>query len=447
MTETAFWCEWAWLPDGPHAGVLIEVDGSGRVTRTTVDGPPDGVRRLPGLTLPGTANAHSHAFHRALRGRTSEGRGTFWTWRQLMYAVAQGLTPDSYRRLATAVFAEMALAGITCVGEFHYLHHGPEGVRYDDPNEMSAAVVQAAADAGVRLTLLDTCYLTGGFATPLEGVQLRFGDGDVDGWLDRVGRFADQTASKEDEGRVRLGAALHSVRAVPVNAFAAVRDWATAAKAPLHLHLSEQRAENDACLAAHGCTPAELLDLHGVLGAGTTAIHATHLAATDVQLLGDSRTGVCLCPSTEADLADGVGPVAALATAGSPLSVGSDGQTVIDLFSEVQAVEFAVRLTTETRGAFTQDHLLAMATAAGHRALGWHDVGWIGAGARADLVSLDLGSPRLAGVPPEAAILVARSSDVREVVVGGEHIVHDGVHQRVPDVAGELRTAIEEVLL
>ena len=434
-----YWCEWAWLTSGPAAGVLVAVDHGVITEVATVDRPPDDALRLPGMTVPGQANAHSHAFHRALRGRTSSGRGTFWTWREQMYTVAARLDPETYHGLATAVYTEMALAGITCVGEFHYLHHAPDGRPYAEPNAMNAALTQAAKDAGIRLTLLDTCYLTGGFGRPLEGVQLRFSDGDAENWLNRVSQF-------QADDHVRLGAALHSVRAVPAEAIAGVLGWARKSRAPLHLHLSEQRAENEACLAAHGCTPTELLDAHGVLGAGTTAVHATHPSASDVARLGASGTGVCLCPSTEADLADGIGPASALATAGCPLSLGSDGHSVIDPFAEARAVESYMRLDTETRGTFGPDDLMTMGTIPGHQALGWNDAGWIGPGARADLVTLDLGSPRLAGVPPGCVAAVASGDDVREVVVDGRHVVRDGVHQQVPDVSSRLRDVITALL-
>ncbi len=160
---TAYWCEHAWLPNGVAAGVLVTVDGDGPIVNvSTVDDIPPDAERLTGLVFPGFANTHSHAFHRALRGRTHGDGGTFWTWRERMYTLAGKLTPETYLELARAAYAEMALAGITCVGEFHYLHHAPGGVRYSDPNAMGAALIHAAGDAGIRLTLLDTCYLAGG---------------------------------------------------------------------------------------------------------------------------------------------------------------------------------------------------------------------------------------------------------------------------------------------
>ena len=182
----SYWCERAWLPNGIRDGMLVTVAADGTIAEVSaVDTVPPGAHRLTGLVLPGFVNAHSHAFHRALRGRTHASGGSFWTWREAMYAVAQRLDPDSYRTLATAVYGEMVLAGISCVGEFHYLHHSPGGARYDDPNVMAGALRQAAHDAGIRLTLLDSCYLTGGIDTPLSGPQRRFSVGTVDAWAAR----------------------------------------------------------------------------------------------------------------------------------------------------------------------------------------------------------------------------------------------------------------------
>lgn len=444
VTPARWLAEHAWLPEHaePTPDVLIEAEG-GRITAVTplpagAAAPADAVR-LPGLTLPGLANAHSHAFHRALRGRTHDGRGDFWTWREQMYAVASRLDPDSYLALARAAYAEMALAGITCVGEFHYLHHGPDGTPYADPNAMSAALVEAAAQAGVRITLLDTCYLTAGVdGAPLVGPQRRFGDGDALRWAERASAFA------PDAPHALVGAAIHSVRAVPAEQLATVAGWADRRGAPLHVHLSEQPAENDACRAAHGCTPTRLLAEHGVLGPGTTAVHATHPTSADLALLGDSRTGVCLCPTTERDLADGIGPARRLAEAGCPLSLGSDSHAVVDLFEEARAVELDERLRTRQRGHFTAGELVVAATAAGHAALGWPDAGRIAVGARADLVTVRLDSARTAGVPPVGVFFAATAADVTAVVVDGRQVVRDGRHLTV-DVPRALRAAIEEV--
>ncbi len=430
----SYWCEQAWLGSRVASGVRVDVN-DGRITATTEDAGPGDAHQLAGFVLPGLANAHSHAFHRALRGRGQRGGGSFWTWREAMYAVAARLDPDSYLRLATAVYAEMALAGITCVGEFHYLHHGTGGVPYDDPNAMQAALAQAAAAAGIRITLLDTCYLTGGIGRPLEGVQLRFGDGDADRWAERA-------LSRSGAPHVQLGFAAHSVRAVPVDQLARVP--LAADGAPLHVHLSEQPAENETCLAAHGRTPTALLVEHDVLRYGATAVHATHLTDSDIGLLGERGVDVCFCPTTERDLADGIGPARRLTDAGCGLSLGSDSHAVIDLLEEARAVELHERLATGVRGRFDVPALLDAATAQGHRSLGWTEAGRIEVGAAADLVAVDLTSVRTAGGedPAATAVFAATAADVIDVIVGGTRIVQDGQHLLVPDVGRALGEAI-----
>jgi formiminoglutamate deiminase len=442
------WAQHAWLPTGAAADVLIQVDGE-HITAVTPGRPaPPGAQRLAGLTLPGLANAHSHAFHRALRARTQAGRGTFWTWRDEMYAVAQRLDPDRYLALARAVYAEMALAGITCVGEFHYVHHSPGGAPYGDPAAMAGALVAAAAAAGIRITLLDTCYLTGGIGQPLAGPQRRFGDGDADRWAARASTVEDSIRGR---GHARVGAALHSVRAVPADQMATVADWAAAREAPLHAHLSEQPAENEACRAAYGATPTEVLSGAGALSHRTTAVHATHLTGTDIDALGSSHTHVCMCPTTERDLADGIGPARALAGAGSPLTLGSDSHAVIDLFEEARAVELDERLRTRTRGHWSATDLIRAATVDGHASLGWPRAGRLEPGALADLVTVALDTPRTAGFRPgtaaETAVFAATAADVRHVLVGGRFTVRDFHHTLVDNVPAALAQAIDAVSL
>jgi formiminoglutamate deiminase len=448
--DGAWHAELAWLPGGVQADVLIQSAGD-RLTAVTPGVPaaavPAGATRLAGLTLPGLANAHSHAFHRALRGATQAGHGTFWTWRDLMYEVAARLTPASYLDLATAVYAEMALAGVTCVGEFHYLHHQAGGAPYADPNEMGLALIEAAGRAGLRMTLLDTCYLSGGLSPggeplPLTGAQQRFGDGDADAWAERASALQAGPAA-------RPGAAIHSVRAVPPGQLGPVVAWARQRGAPLHVHLSEQRAENEACLAAYGRTPAGVLHQADALGPLTTAVHATHLSASDLALLGRTGSYACFCPTTEADLADGIGPARALVAAGSALTVGSDSQAVIDLFEEARRIELGERLVTQERGHFTAARLAAAATADGHASLGWPDAGQLAAGWLADLVTVSLDTPRTAGTTAahalESVMFSATAADVREVVTGGRTVVRDGRHVLVEDVPGALAAAIAAV--
>ncbi|MEV7678281.1 formimidoylglutamate deiminase [Streptomyces sp. NPDC088341] len=445
--DVLYWLEHAWYDNHVEPGVTVRAAaGDGRITevRTGVQAPPAGATVLRGLTLPGLANTHSHAFHRALRSTVQVGSGTFWTWREFMYGFAARLTPDSYHALARAVYAEMALAGITAVGEFHYVHHAPDGTPYADPNAMGEALIAAAAEAGIRITLLDTAYLSAGLTkhrggAPLERHQLRFSDGTADAWAERV------SALKASDHAL-IGAAIHSVRAVPAEQLATVAEWAEARRAPLHVHLSEQTAENDACLAVHGRTPTRLLADHGVLGTRTTGVHNTHLTDEDIALLGSSHTGTCMCPTTERDLADGIGPASRLQRAGSPLSLGSDSHAVIDILEEARAMELDERLRSRRRGHWTAASLLHAATAGGHAALGRPEAGRIEAGALADLVTIALDSVRTAGpltrLGAETAVFAASAADVRHTVVGGRHLVRDGVHALVPDVPRALAESI-----
>ncbi|MEV4603558.1 formimidoylglutamate deiminase [Amycolatopsis sp. NPDC049253] len=427
---TTYWCERAWLPDGIAEAVLLMVR-DGRITSVTSGAPRSGTV-LAGLTLPGFANGHSHAFHRALRGRTHHERGTFWTWRERMYALAARLDPDAYYRLARGVYAEMALGGYTSVGEFHYLHHAPGGKPYASPNAMGDALRQAARDAGIRLTLLDTCYLAGGIGVPPDEVQQRFSDGSAEKWASRVASLA------EDE-LFRVGGAIHSVRAVPAADLPTVNQGVPGDR-PVHIHLSEQRAENEQCEAAYGWTPTGLLQEHGVLGERLVAVHATHLTDQDVKWLGDARSAACFCPTTERDLGDGIGPARQLRDAGVRLGVGSDSNAVVDAFEETRALELDDRLASEERGRFTAEQLLAAGT--DHASVGWPEVGRLAVGAGADLVTVALDSVRTAGIEPSGVVFAAGAADVRHVVVAGRDVVRDGAHVLVerPEtvLAGEI---------
>ncbi|HMM97108.1 formimidoylglutamate deiminase [Phycicoccus sp.] len=435
---TTYWCEHAVLPGGARRHVRV-VTERGRVVEVLAEVPIEpGDTLLRGLVVPGFANAHSHVFHRALRGRTHGEGGNFWTWREGMYALAGRLDPDGYRALATAVFAEMVLAGYTVVGEFHYLHHGAGGVPYDDPNAMGTALVDAARAAGIRLTLLDTVYLAGGLTgsghLPLDTVQQRFSDGSAEAWQARV------AALRPDE-HWRVGAAVHSVRAVPCDNLALVGDAAERAQWPLHAHVSEQPGENLACESFYGRTPTRLLADEGLLTASASLVHATHLTDDDIALVGGAQASAVFCPTTERDLADGIGPARALADAGAHLAVGSDQHAVVDPFEEVRGVEMHERLTTLERGRFAPADLLAMGTLDGYRSLGWSDGGLLAGGWLADLVAIRTDSPRTAGCATDQLLYAATSADVTDVVVGGEHVVEDGRH-RLGDVGRMLAESI-----
>jgi formiminoglutamate deiminase len=437
--SVTYFSEYAWVDGITARDVCIDVD-AGRISaiETGIVAPAH-AKRLAGLTVPGFANAHSHAFHRALRGRTHAGRGTFWTWRERMYALATTLDPDQYHALARATFAEMARAGITCVGEFHYLHHAPGGRRYADPNEMGHCLLAAAGEAGIRITLLDTLYLTSTVdGKPLEGPQLRFGDGDLDGWW---GRFTALTGAEH----ARIGAAAHSIRAVPADVL--VEFASRVADRTAHVHLSEQRAENEASLALYGRTPTQVFDDAGLLTPNATAVHATHVSDEDRTALGDRGVNVCFCPTTERDLADGIGPARALVDAGAPLCLGTDSNALIDMLDEARAVELNERLRDERRGHFEVGELIDAATRNGHAALGWPDAGVLAVGARADLVSIRLDTVRTAGHedPAPAAVFAATAADVTDVIVDGRPIVAEGQHLLVADVPRALTEAIAEV--
>ena len=441
-----WWCELALVGGAVVPDVLVTVADGRFETITPSASDTADATRLPGLTVPGFANAHSHGFHRALRSRVQAERGSFWTWRDIMYTAAARLEPDSYHRLARAVFAEMAMAGMSVVGEFHYLHHQGNGATYDDPNAMGHALMQAAADAGIRITVLDTLYLHGGLNEqgymPPAGAQVRFTDETADRWLDRVGRLQPTTSQ-------RVGAAIHSVRAVDPESMAAVVEWASGNGAPLHAHVSEQVAENEQCLAAHGRTPVELLDSVGALETNFTAVHATHLTSRDIELLGACNCTVCMCPTTERDLGDGIGPTPELVAAGVALSLGSDSHAVIDQMAEARAVELNERLRSQSRGIHGAADLLDMAARNGHRSLGWTDAGDIAVGNRADLTTISVTSERTAGSSPataiETAVFASTASDITSVIVDGEQIVRDGHHRNI-DVAAELDASIQELL-
>jgi formiminoglutamate deiminase len=436
---TTDWAEHAWLPTGVAADVRLEV-ADGRFTAVHPRSrPQDGDERLRGVVLPGLANGHSHAFHRALRGRTHGDGGNFWTWREQMYSVTRHLDPDSYLALARAVYAEMALAGITAVGEFHYVHHDVDGRPYADPNAMGHALTAAAREAGIRLTLLDTCYLAGGLTgdghLPLDEVQRRFADADVDAWAARV------SALEADE-MLRVGAAVHSVRAVPRDQLAAMTDLTHGRV--VHAHVSEQPAENLAAQMFYDATPTRLLADAGLVTDQFTAVHATHLTDDDVALLGEATATACFCPTTERDLADGIGPARQLAAAGVHLSLGSDQHAVVDPFEEVRGLEMHERLSSNERGRFTPDELVEAATTNGYRSLGWDHAGSIAPGQAADFVLVRLDTVNTVGSRAGQVIYSATRADVDRVVVAGRSIVEGGRHH-LGDVAALLGKALSDL--
>ena len=311
-----------------------------------------------------------------------------------------------------------------------------------DPNETGRALAAAAADAGIRITLIDTCYLQGGDGSAPEGAQRRFADRDAHAWIERVDTLSDLGA------HARPGAAIHSVRAVDPGACATVASWANERDLPLHAHVSEQPAENEAIEAAYGHSPTAVLAEAGALSDLFTAIHFTHTSPEDVAVLGSAGATACLCPTTERDLADGVGAARAFADAGARLALGSDSHAVIDHFAEMRATELDQRLVTGERGLHSSAELLRAATGDGHRSIGWPEAGVIAPGAICDLVTVSLDGVRLAGVDAgsalDAAVFAATAADVSGVIAGGREVVRDGAHAGL-DVAAELRETIGAV--
>ena len=443
--DQSYWCEHAWLGgDGADAGVLVSCDGARiAAVEAGVGSPPAGAERLGGIVLPGFANAHSHAFHRVLRGRGEAGGGSFWTWRERMYEVAAGLDPDRYLRLARATFAEMALAGFTAVGEFHYLHHGPGGAPYDDRNEIGEALIEAAAarpGSGSRCSMPATC--TAASASRSPAVQRRFSDGDAEGWAERVGELSDGPG-------VRIGAAIHSVRAVDPDAAADGGRVGGQRARPLHAHVSEQPAENEAASRAYGADADRGARRGRRARDRFTAVHATHLDDADIAA---ARRGAALLLPLPDDRARpgrrdraGAGCVAA----GAPLALGTRLPRASSICSRrrgrssstsgwpaASAAATARRRCCGRRRRAGTQHRLARGRARSSP------------GAPADLVD---GRPRrrparrrAARDALESVVFAAAAADVERVVVGGREIVRDGSHVAI-DVASELRESIAAV--
>ncbi len=409
MNGSGLWhADQAWL--GHRAeDVLIEVD-DGRIKTITQDVPaPDGAVRLEGWTIPGLANVHSHAFQSSLRGATESGGGDFWEWRQQMYRAAGQSDWTDYFNSSRFVFREMLEAGITAVGEFHYLHALGNG--------LGEALIAAAQQEGIRITLIDACYLRGGMdGRPLDDVQKTFSDGDAEHWAQRMDDL--------DEGAgVRIAAAIHSVRAVDPASMRTVAEWARKRNAPLHIHLAEQAAEVDECLAVEGCTPTQLLDREGILGPDLTAVHAIHVNDDDISLLGANKVSICACTTTERDLGDRVGPIRALVNAGSPVCVGTDSNGIIDILEEARGVELDQRRATGRRVLHQPEELFRAATVDGMRALGW-DAGELKPGMLADFITIGFEQPALWRHLDLAYLVFCCSArDVTSVVVGGKTVV------------------------
>jgi formimidoylglutamate deiminase len=425
--------EYVYTPQGVQSRMLIAISNEGRIVSvagfdSSSPASPGMIKALPNmLLLPGFVNTHSHVFQRALRGHTHRPFSThdsFWTWRRAMYIAANQLNPDNLYEVALRTYREMLQAGYTSVGEFHYIHHQPDGRSYANPNIMAEAVLSAGRDAGIRVVLLLTAYAQGGINQSLEQAQRRFCDASVDAYLARIDAL--------EAAGVPVGVAPHSVRAVPESWIRPIAVYSRSHALPLHIHADEQQAEIEQCRQVYGCTPIELLQRYGVLGPRTSIIHATHANEVEIALLQQEGCTVCVCPTTEADLGDGIAPYAELVAAEIPLAIGSDSNTRLDPFEELRWAEYSARMRYERRRILVRENhaslgsfLLDMGTHRGASALGL-DTGVIAPGMLADLIAIDLNHPMLQGwnVADLLDVLFfgASSEVVKQVWVAGEEV-------------------------
>ena len=495
----------AFVPDLMYVGgrfarglALVADERTGRVVRVArADEALTGrVVRLPGRALlPGMVNAHSHAFQRVIRGRTEHraaARDSFWTWREEMYSAAARLTPEDLYDASRMAFLEMALAGITSVGEFHYLHRTPEGSEYEDPNLLARQVVRAARDCGLRVALLRVAYARAGHDLPPDPRQRRFIEPDADTYLRHTETLIDDLARAEAaggggeraDGEARVpgawvGVAPHSVRAVPAGFMREAGAFAAARELPLHVHVAEQPAEVSACLAETGRTPVSLLDELGLPGPRFTGVHAVHVTREEVGLLGRSRSNVCACPTTERNLGDGVVPADQFLEAGVSLALGTDSHAQIDLLEDARELEYHLRLQRLERNVLARPRggpgddggepagaddararadaahvselaarLFACATSGGARSVGAH-AGELAPGLAADFFTVDLQDPSIAGAGADdllpAVVFSLSRAAVRETAVGGRLVVEGG-RQREQDAVVSRFAALQRKL-
>lgn len=367
--------------------------------------------------VPAMVNAHSHAFQRDLRGigerpaPAAQARDDFWSWRTEMFRLAGSLDPDAMRDVAGRVYAEMAAAGYGVVGEFHYVHHQPDGTPYEEPNEMAIAVAEAAADAGLRVVLLPAAYHRNGWEDgadrPPEEGQRRFVDPDPDAFLARVDSLRAWAVKRDG---VDVGVAAHSVRAVPAPWLEAIAAYADEHGLVRHIHAHEQQRELEECGAEHGCTPIELLERTGFLGPRTSIVHGIHVSGDDVGRLAESDTIVVSCPTTEGNLGDGFLPAMTYRDARVRLAIGSDSQVRVDPFEEVRELETGARRERRTRNALlaASGHLWTELTLNGCASLGIDSAGEI---------EVDLDHPDLRGVSEEDVPLALATCASAGVVV------------------------------
>lgn len=441
----------ALLPTGWARDVRLSISGDGTLIDVVPDGPADGAEHVPGVAVPGVPNLHGHAFQRAMAGLTERGSphgDTFWSWRERMYAFLERLTPEDVQAVAAQLHVELLRHGSTASVEFHYLRNAPDGGAYDDPVEMAGRILAAAEDSGMGLTLLPVLYRASDFGgvDPVPG-QRRF----VATVEDLLGDVAILAARTAEDANVRTGLALHSLRAVRPDELAEAVEGATALdpSAPLHIHVAEQEREVEACLAWSGQRPVAWLLDHAPVDARWCAVHATHMDASETRALAATGAVAGLCPTTEANLGDGIFPLVDYVEAGGHWGVGTDSHVSVSPAADLRVLEYGQRLTRRARNvaagardASTGRTLLEGAWAGGARASG-RALGRLAPGCRADVVVLDPDHPALVGRAGDdlldAWIFSGEDTPVRHVMAGGRWVVQDGRHPRQDDVADAYR--------
>lgn len=456
---THYFADHAWLPSGWAREVRMEIgDAAAGFAAVDTEADAAGTERLGRFVLPGMPNLHSHAFQRAMAGlaeRQLNPEDSFWTWRETMYAFAGRVGPDDLRAIAAQLYVEMLKAGYTQVCEFHYLHHRPDGAPYDDPAATSLALIEAAREAGIGLTLLPALYMTGGFdGRPLSERQRRFGH-DVAAYVRLVERLRALEAPM-----LRVGIALHSLRAVPEAALRDVLAAGIADDAPIHIHVAEQIGEVQDCLALRNARPVEWLLDHAPLDARWCLVHATHMTPDESRRLAATGAVAGLCPTTEANLGDGVFALRAWLDADGAFGVGSDSQISVSPVEELRWLEYAQRLTTRHRNIAVSessssvgetlwgDALFGGAQAAGV-ALGAIEAGEGSTVPRADLLVLDDAAPLLAARGADAVLdsflFAGNVPLVRDVMAGGRWVVRDFRHRDEERIAARYRDVAERL--
>ncbi len=457
MKTSRLFAERAFLPDGWAERVRIEIGADGLIRQLATGGEPGDAERASGPVIPAMPNLHSHAFQRAMAGRSERaggGEDSFWTWRQVMYGFVGRLDPDGLEAIATQLYVEMLKAGYGAVAEFHYLHHDVEGRPYADPAEMSWRILAAARTAGIALTHLPVLYSAGGFGGAPAGVGQRRFLNDLDGFFRIVERVAEAAKGAAD---LRIGIAPHSLRAVSPELLenALARLDAVLPGAPVHIHIAEQVKEVEDCVAWSGARPIEWLLEHAAVNERWCLVHATHMNETETEALARSGAVAGLCPTTEGNLGDGFFPAVAYLGAGGRFGIGSDSQISVSPVEELRWLEYGQRLLHRRRnllhaaeGGSTGAQLWRRAAEGGTQALGLA-TGRIAVGGRADLVVLDPQCPTLAGLAGDALldglVFAGNLSAVRDVMVGGRWVVRDGRHAREEEIAARYRATLARI--